>query len=213
MHITKFGHCCMLIEEQGLRILIDPGELTIDKHETKKIDVILITHEHFDHLHVPSVQKVLADSPEARLYTIPSVGELLQRSGVAHQLLLHGDSVVENHVRIEAFGQDHAVIHPDLPLPRNTGFFIADTFFYPGDAFTDPGKRPKILALPIAGPWMKISEAIDYACKLRPEVCFPVHDGIIVDVLRTVLAGTATKLLAPHGIRFEPIDEKGAVTF
>jgi hypothetical protein len=33
--------------------------------------------------------------------------------------------------------------------------------------------------MPIAGPWMKISEALDWVEQLQPKVAFPVHDAIL----------------------------------
>lgn len=49
MKITKFGHCCLLIEENGVRILTDPGTYSTQQSEVKNIDFVLITHEHADH--------------------------------------------------------------------------------------------------------------------------------------------------------------------
>ncbi len=192
----------MLVEVQGLRILVDPGSLTEGKQPTTDIDVVLITHEHFDHLHVPSVKAVLADSPNAKIYTIPSAGELLAKDGVAFALLGDGQSVREGGVLIEAVGEKHAQMHPDVPQSSNTGFFIAERFFFPGDAFTLPSRRPEILALPCAGPWMKIGEAVDYARAVKPDVCFPVHDGILTETVREMLTTMLPRrLLEPLGIR------------
>ncbi len=84
MKITKYGHCCLFVEEQGLRILIDPGMFTEGKHPVENIDVLLITHEHQDHCHVPSVQTILKNSPQAKVYTItagfrPMIGAMAQK--------------------------------------------------------------------------------------------------------------------------------------
>ena len=38
MNITKLGHCCLLIEEKGLRILTDPGAYSTGQNEIKNID-------------------------------------------------------------------------------------------------------------------------------------------------------------------------------
>lgn len=43
MKITKFGHCCLLIEEHLLRILTDPGNYNTTP-DVENIDIILITH-------------------------------------------------------------------------------------------------------------------------------------------------------------------------
>jgi L-ascorbate metabolism protein UlaG (beta-lactamase superfamily) len=78
---------------------------------------------------------------------------------------------------------------------ENTGYCIENTLFYPGDAFTNPGKPVDILALPVAGPWMKISEAIEYALEIAPRIAFPVHDGMLLpDRLGPVHRVTSTVL-------------------
>ena len=70
-----------------------------------------------------------------------------------------------------------------IPCPvlvaQNSGYFNAKRFWYPGDAFFDPGKPVEILALPVCGPWVHISECINYGIKLKPKVAFPVHDGML----------------------------------
>ncbi|HTL39664.1 MAG TPA: hypothetical protein VL306_02535, partial [Methylomirabilota bacterium] len=38
----------------------------------------------------------------------------------------------------------------------------------------------EILAVPAGGPWMKISEAIDFAKDLKPKSCFAVHDAMFI---------------------------------
>ena len=57
MKITKFGHCCLLIEEKGIRILTDPGMFSIRyQNNVRDIDIILITHDHQDHNNIKAVK-------------------------------------------------------------------------------------------------------------------------------------------------------------
>ena len=49
MKITKFGHSCLLVEEGGARILLDPGKYSILQNNVENVDAIVITHEHQDH--------------------------------------------------------------------------------------------------------------------------------------------------------------------
>lgn len=200
MTITKLGHCCMLIEEGNLTILTDPGTYSESQNNINGIDVVLITHDHSDHLHVDSLKVVLGNNPNAKVYTNAAVGEKLEKEGIASQLLEEGQSVTEKEVAIEAFGKLHAVMHPEIPQSPNTGYFIANRFFYPGDAFTNPRKPIEILALPVAGPWINLQQAIEYAKELHPKTCFPVHDGLLKNIGSTNVL--PPKILEPLGIHF-----------
>jgi len=204
MRITKFGHCCLLIEEQEARILIDPGSYTTQQNQLKDIDVILITHEHPDHFHIDSLKTVLANNPQAKVFTNHGVGALLEKAGITFNLLEGGHSVTEKGILIEAIGTDHAVIYPSLPVAPNTGYRIAERFFYPGDAFTKPNVPVEILALPIAGPWLTLAQALDYALELKPKACFPVHDGILKEPGPVFFL--PPKILEPQGIVFEVLE-------
>ena len=46
----------MLIELDGLTVLTDPGAFSQEQNQIRGIDVVLITHEHGDHLHVESLK-------------------------------------------------------------------------------------------------------------------------------------------------------------
>ena len=187
-----------------MRILTDPGIYATVQNNTCNIDMVLVTHEHQDHLHVDSVKEILKNNPHAKVVTNKSVGVLLEKAGIAFSVVEDGESFVEKEVLIEGFGTHHALLHSSIPPIQNTGYFIANRFFYPGDAFTNPGKHVEVLALPVAGPWLKLPEAIDYAVELNPKVCFPVHDGILKQVGSTNLI--PLKVLEPRGIRFSVLE-------
>ncbi len=179
MKITKFGHCCLLIEVDGVRILTDPGTFSTQQNEIKNIDLVLITHEHADHFHIDSLSAILKNNPQAEVITNNSVGVLLAKNDITFMTIEEGQSANVKGILIEGFGNDHALMHSSIEPIQNTGYLIANKLFYPGDSFTDPGKKVEILALPVAGPWMKLSEAIDYALEIEPKACFPVHEGIL----------------------------------
>ncbi|TSC57290.1 MAG: beta-lactamase-like protein [Parcubacteria group bacterium Greene0416_79] len=205
MKITKLGHCCLVIEENGVRIMTDPGAWSTLQSEEKGIDYIFITHEHQDHFHLESLKKVLANNPRARVVTNRGVGALLTQEGIAHEILEHGQSGSFGGVSVEGCGEKHAVIYEEFGQVQNTGYFFANRFFYSGDAFYNPGKPVPILALPVAGSWMKISEAIDYAKLIKPKICFPVHDGMLK--IFGPFHGMSQTLLKAAGIAFEVLKE------
>jgi len=181
MKITKYGHCCFVAEpKEGVRILTDPGAFTLLQNEAKDIDVILFTHEHSDHLHLESLQKVLENNPNALIITNTSVGKLLEEAGIKYTKVEEGEKYDFNGVMISGFGNTHAEIYDDYGLVQNTGYMINE-LCYPGDAFSYPDAKVDILALPVCGPWMKTEEAITYAKNINPRIVFPVHDGMLVD--------------------------------
>jgi L-ascorbate metabolism protein UlaG (beta-lactamase superfamily) len=121
------------------------------------------------------------------------------------------DSTTVKDVLIEGYGKNHAEIYKTWNMVENTGYFLDNKLFYPGDSFFDPKKKIDILALPVAGPWMKISEAVDYALLLKPRVAFPVHDAI----LKTPGLGhrLPSKVLPENDIEFKIIEEGKEETF
>jgi len=179
MTITKLGHCCLLIKEQRLTILTDPGVFSTEQNSVTGIDVVLITHEHQDHFHIDSLKQVLQHNPNAVVVTNTAVGNLLDKESIPYQILEEGQNRTFGKVEIEGFGREHAEIYPTIPRVQNTGFLIGGKLFFPGDAFTIPSKSIEVLALPVAGPWMHIREAIDYAKAVKPKKVFPVHDGFL----------------------------------
>jgi len=199
MKITKLGHCCLLIETKGKRILTDPGSYTVEAHsKLENIDYIFFTHEHQDHFHLESLKIILDKNPQAVVYTNSSVSELLEKEGVKHAIVSDGESILLGEITLSGIGEKHAQMHSSMPQSSNLGFFIDRRLWYPGDAFTDPKQRVEILALPVSGPWMKISDAIDYALLVKPKTAFPVHDGTRFGSAHTLPA----KILPDHGIEF-----------
>jgi len=211
MHIKKLAHCCLLIDVKGAdgrprRILTDPGFYSLEEHDKlKHADIILITHEHPDHFHVESLKALVKRVPDATIFTNDTVGGLLAKEGIEHHVMEHGNIIDHKGVHIEAYGKLHALIHRSIPQSSNIGFFIENKLFFPGDAFTDPGKPVDVLALPVAGPWMKISEAVDYALAVKPRLAFPVHDGVRIPTNHLV----PERILGANGIEFVKLEEGG----
>jgi len=205
MKITKFGHCCLLIEEKGLRILTDPGNYSVSQNEARNVDVILITHEHADHLHVDSLRAVLRNNPSAAIMTNRGVGRILDKEKLAYSILEHAEKTMIKNVAIEGQGSDHALIHPELPPVQNTGYFIGERLFYPGDALYNPRRNVDILALPVSAPWLLIRESIEYAKEIHPRICFPVHDGMLK--IFGAAHSLPLKILSPLNIQFRILKE------
>lgn len=178
MRITKYGHSCLLVEEGDARILFDPGVYSVVP-DLDKLDAILLTHTHQDHIAIPTLKKLVEMNPRARIFGNSEVVGLLAKEDIEVDRLEAGEQAVVQNVIIEGVGSDHAIIHSSIPRIKNTGYLIANSFLYPGDALTVPNSRIKVLALPVVAPWMKMSETIDYLLAMRAPIVFPVHDAIV----------------------------------
>ncbi len=206
MKIKKLGHCCLVIEIDGKRIMTDPGSYSTLQNEEKNIDLIVITHEHADHFHIDSLKTIIQNNPGAIVISNSGVGKLVGEVGIPHQILENGGVGEFGGVDFEAHGDKHEEIYEEFGQVQNTGYFIGKDLFYPGDAFTNPNKEVKILALPVAGPWMKIKTAIEYALELKPKVCFPVHDGMIVETRPGPIYNLPKNILPTKGIEFRVLE-------
>lgn len=200
MTIKKLGHCCLRIEENGLTILTDPGSWTTTQNEEKGIDVILITQEHADHLDIGSLRIIMTNNPEVVILTNRGVGAILDKEQISYELLEHGQQKEIKGVIIKGDGEKHADIYPGVPVIVNTGYLIADKLFYPGDALTVPPESVEILALPVCGPWLTITDTLDYAKAIKPKTCFPVHDGMLK--IYGPYHALPERILNPVGIKF-----------
>lgn len=95
--VTWLGHSAFLIEHAGLRILIDPmlgpvaspfsfgskrfpTEAMLKVEDFENIDVVVISHDHYDHLDYPSISKLKEQYP--KFYTPLGVGSHLKAWGV-----------------------------------------------------------------------------------------------------------------------------------
>lgn len=201
MQITKIGHCCLLIRENNLTILTDPGAWSTKQDEISGIDLVLITHEHADHLHIESLRAVLKNNPQAQIITNSSVGKILDEQKLSYSVVENGEFRKFHDLLIEGFGTEHAPIYESINPVMNTGYLIGERLFYPGDALTNPKKPVELLALPIAGPWLTMAQLLDYAKEVKPTVAFPIHDGMLDPV--EWIYRYPSQILPEAGIKFD----------
>lgn len=180
MKVTKLGHCCLLLEVNGKRILTDPGIFTVEQHSAlKNIDIIIITHEHGDHLHTQSLQSVLENNPQATVVSNSSVKSILKDWGIECEVCEGKAKNQYKDILIQATGGEHAEIYEERGQVPTVSYYINQQLFLPGDSYEIPEHAVEILALPIAGPWCRIADAIKFALAISPQYAFPVHDALL----------------------------------
>lgn len=179
MRLTKFGHACVLIEDAGARVLIDPGTYSPGFETLTGLTGVLITHEHADHVDPDRIGALLAANPDAVVHADQGSVDLLAGLDIEATLATAGDRFDDVGTPVDVFGALHAVIHPDLPTFTNVGYLVSGRFFHPGDAFTVPGVPVDVLGLPIGAPWLKVSEAVDYLRAVAPRIAIPIHEAVL----------------------------------
>ncbi len=187
MIIKKFLHSCLLLEKGRAKLLIDPGifsfiEKKITSQDIGPVDVILLTHNHADHFD-PAILEELLSMRSATIVTIPEIGKVLDERHIPYQLIKHGETQELAGFNVQAIRAPHGSL--PIAVPDNVGFLV-DNLFHPGDSY-QPQSIPvcDVLALPVAGPWLNLNQAMELATSVQAKRILPIHDAVLKDFMRT----------------------------
>ncbi|QWF22922.1 MBL fold metallo-hydrolase [Nocardioides sp. LMS-CY] len=202
MRITKFGHACVRIQHDGTTVVVDPGAFT-DPAAVDGADAVLITHEHFDHY--------LADhlaAAAAPIFTIAAVAAKIREDAPALAdritVVAPGDTF-DVGLPVRAVGELHAVIHPEFPRITNSGYVVdagGTKVYHPGDALTEPGEAVDVLLVPSSAPWLKASEAVEFARAVKAPRNLAIHDRIYTEVAHGILEQHMNAFLPNEGLEY-----------
>jgi L-ascorbate metabolism protein UlaG (beta-lactamase superfamily) len=177
MKLTKYEHACLVLEDNGDTLVVDPGAFTRDLVGFAGVVAVVITHEHADHWTPEQLDRILATSPGAKIFG--PAGVTRSAGGYPVTTVAPGDTATVGAFSLEFFGGIHATIHSSIPVIDNVGVLVNGTLYYAGDSFAAPGVPVDTLAVPAGAPWMKISEAMDYLLEVSPRRSFPTHEMVL----------------------------------
>lgn len=195
MKLTKYMHACLVLEKDGRSIVIDPGSFSDDFAVPKNVVAVVVTHQHPDHCDPNKLRAIVERNPDAVVYALAEVAHIV---GVPVGSIYPGDTRRIGGFHLEFTGGRHATIHEDLDEVGNIGVIVDhDVLYYPGDSFTLPPRPMRYTAVPVAAPWLKISEAVEFLRTSAPSQAFPTHDAILSDkgqvLVDRVVAGLLNK--------------------
>jgi L-ascorbate metabolism protein UlaG (beta-lactamase superfamily) len=203
MQVTKYAHSCLRIEHDGGVLVVDPGVYS-EPEALDGADAVLITHEHPDHVNVETLTRAL----ERRPMTVngpASLAGVLGDMAEALVVVAPGETFTAAGMAVRAYGGQHAVIHPDIPVIQNLGYLFNDVVYHPGDALVVPDDvQVDTLFAPIHAPWNKFSEVVDFIRAVAPRRAYALHDGLlnasgfgIYDRQYTAMSNTDYRRLEP----------------
>jgi L-ascorbate metabolism protein UlaG (beta-lactamase superfamily) len=182
MKLTKFPQSCFLIETEGKKILIDPGnevdEETISNF--KDIDLILITHIHNDHCFVDYVKKILENN-KPEILGNQEVAEKLSEFNVT--VVDEGDIKELGNIKIEVVKGIHGY-HPwmkENPVPKVNGYIIRNSktsVYHPGDTLSFYNEfNVDVLLAPICGNGVVMNPevAVEWGIMMNVKLLIPIH--------------------------------------
>jgi L-ascorbate metabolism protein UlaG (beta-lactamase superfamily) len=229
LHVTWYGHASALIEMEGARVLFDPvwsdrvspsarvgpkrlHPVPVPLEELPPIDAIVISHDHYDHLDLPTVRTLLRT--QRAPFVVPlGIGAHLERWQVPADRIVELDweesaevgelkltATAAQHFSGRGFSRDGTLWASWVVAgPKRRVFYSGDTGYFDGFATIGQKHGPFDVALVQIGAYDPMWPDIH----MTPEEGVATHMDVHAHVLIPVHWATFT--LAPHAWG-EPVD-------
>lgn len=188
VEISWLGHAAFFITYRDTRYYIDPFKIKAKG----PADVVLITHEHFDHLSIDDLKKIVKSDTE--IVAPEQCRENLRtyKMGVL-RLVKPGESLNVKNARVETipaynvnkFRAPGVVYHPKEQ--EGVGYILEVgglRIYHAGDTDFIPemeSLKVDVALVPVSGTFvMTAEEAANAVNTFKPRVAIPMHFGAIV---------------------------------
>ncbi len=184
LKITFFGHATLMIAYGRTVIHVDPVEQFANYGKLPKADIILVTHDHSDHLSPGAISAIRTTTTEIVLTQkcAPKV-----QGGI---ILKNGEAKIVKGIRIEAIPA-YNLVHmrsagiPFHPKGEGNGYVLSlgrMRLYVAGDTENTGDMKElsdiDIAFLPMNLPYTMTPEMVaDAALAFRPKVLYPYHYG------------------------------------
>lgn len=209
MQLTKFAHSCVRLEGPGGVIAIDPGVFSDSASALAGASALLITHEHPDHVDLPPILAALRGDERLRVWAPAVVCAHLGEFGDRVTAVGPGEAFEVAGMPVRTVGGQHALIHSSMPVVPNVGFLLGPeggAIYHPGDSLVVPTEAVDTLLAPIAAPWSKVGEVIDFVVAVRPRIAHQIHEAVVSAAGLGMVEGHVGRIGAGYGIEFAHLD-------
>jgi len=184
LKITFIGHGTLMFTYAGKVIHVDPYGKLADFSKLPKADLILLTHEHPDHLDLEALGKVRTDKTKLILT------EICGQKVKGGEVMKNGDVKVVDGLKVEAVPAYNLVHKRDTGQPfhpKGNGNGYVITFgdkkvYVAGDTENVPEMKAltsiDVAFLPMNLPYTMTPEMVADAAKaFKPKILYPYHTG------------------------------------
>ena len=198
--IVYVGHATVLIDLDGVRLLTDPllrarvtflrRASTVDVDQLRNLDAVLISHAHYDHLDLPSLEKLGKEMP----VVVPrGLGGMLRKRRFESVLEVgEGETLAIGALEIRAVPAEHDGSRGPIGASgESLGYVISGSksIYFAGDTDLFDGMSElgsvDIALIPIWG-WgpglgggghLDPTRAAEAVARIRPKLVIPIHWG------------------------------------
>lgn len=204
MKVTWLLQAGLLFENENIKVMVDPyfSDSVYEKDSTKKRraaadmsflekapDIIIVTHEHLDHLDPETIEKLIEKSEKPITFIAPenAYNKLVKYGGEHNYVMLNPHSVWSER------GITFYAVHAEHSDRTAAGYILDDgrkTYYVSGDTLYNYDVIDEVLELvedgvdyaflPINGKGnnMNAKDAADFAYEIDAKCAIPVHYGL-----------------------------------
>lgn len=228
LRLTYVGHATVLIDMDGVRLLTDPVLRSRVMHLRRSaaapasalrgLDAALISHGHWDHLDLPSLERLGKELP---VVCPEGIGRLLRRRRFSHVVEVgEGESLAIGGLSVTATFAEHDGSRGPLGVQAPSfGYVIEGSrrVYFAGDTDLFEGMADlgvfDVALIPVSGWGSKVGpghldpeRAVEAVERLKPKIAIPIHWGTYTTVNRRPTREPADEFAALAAKRVPDVD-------